>query len=135
MNRTHIAIAAMLAGALTAAPALAQTGTTPSSQGNPMQSSMSSKTGSAVSLSAVSNPATTIANAAVDDSTGQQVGQVQKVKTNSKGKPTAVEVSLTSGAKTVSIRASKLKFDQSSNLLKADMSYSQIQALPAVQNP
>jgi hypothetical protein len=93
----------------------------------------------AVALSAVNNPKTTLASAVVQDASGRQVGQVQAVKTNSSGQPVSVDVGLTSTAgtsKTVAIRASKLRYSPSNNLLMTtDLTASQIEAMPAVNNP
>ena len=86
-------------------------------------------------LSQVSDPSTTLASATVQDSSGQSVGQVQSVKTTTAGKASSVAVTLTSSNKTVSIRASRLRYDPSSKTLKASLTSSQISSLPATQSP
>jgi hypothetical protein len=86
----------------------------------------------------VSSPKTALASATVQDSSGQPVGQVQSVKTTSGGKASTVAVSVTpttgGAAKIVSIKASRLRYDPSGNILKASLSSSEINALPATQN-
>jgi hypothetical protein len=85
----------------------------------------------------VTSPETTLASATVQDSSGQSVGQVRSVKTSG-GKASSIAVSL-SGAggagKVVSIKASKLRYDPSGNTLQASLSSTEINALPATQNP
>jgi hypothetical protein len=101
------------------------------------QSSMSNPA-STQPASDVASPKTTLASATVQDSSGQSVGQVQSVKTTASGKTSSVAVSLTSAsgaAKVVSIRASKLRFDPSGNTLKASLTSSEINALPATESP
>lgn len=85
-----------------------------------------------VSLTALTNPPQTLANASVETSTGQAVGAVQKVVTGSDGKAQAVDVALLGAqSKIVSIDAAQLAYDQSRNVVVAQLSADQIQALPA----
>jgi hypothetical protein len=84
-------------------------------------------------LSKVKNAKTILASASVQDSTGNPIGQVTSVHTTKRGTPTTIDVMLqtSSGqAKTVAIKASRLEYDQSSNTLKADLTSSEVQALP-----
>ncbi len=162
MTITHTMIGATAVAALmlAAAPGFAQTQTSPSSpppydtahgaqstpaspgqmqQGNMPSgttgSSMSSSaTGTAtmVPLSQVQNPATTLASAQVQDSSGQTVGQVQNVQTTSSGTVSKINVTLSSGShagKTVIIPARDLRFDQGGNILKARLTQSEIEKL------
>ena len=85
-----------------------------------------------VALSAITNPPQTLANASVETAQGQAVGAVQKVVTGSDGKTQALDVSLLgSSSKIVSIDAAQLSYDQSRNVVVAQLSADQIQALPA----
>jgi hypothetical protein len=85
-----------------------------------------------VSLTALTNPPQTLANASVETSTGQAVGAVQKVVTGSDGKAQMIDVALLGAqSKIVSIDAAQLAYDQSRNVVVAQLSADQIQALPA----
>jgi hypothetical protein len=85
-----------------------------------------------VALSAIENPPQTLANASVESSNGQAVGAVQRVVTGSDGKTQAVDVALLGAqGKIVAIDAQKLSYDQSRNVVVAQLSADQIQALPA----
>jgi hypothetical protein len=85
-----------------------------------------------VALSAIANPPQTLANASVETAQGQAVGAVQKVVTGSDGKTQALDVSLLgSSSKIVSIDAAQLSYDQTRNVVIAQLSADQIQALPA----
>ncbi|HWA90954.1 MAG TPA: hypothetical protein VG889_13015 [Rhizomicrobium sp.] len=84
-----------------------------------------------VSLAQISNPPQTLANASVETSNGQAVGAVQKVVTDGGGKATSVDVALLGPqSKIVAIDANQLAFDQSRNVVVAQLSADQIQALP-----
>jgi hypothetical protein len=85
-----------------------------------------------VSLNTLDNPQQKLTNATVDDSRGATIGTVTNVQTASSGKVQKVEVSLTSGNKTVAIPARDLRFDSSSNTLNARMTRLQIENLPSV---
>jgi hypothetical protein len=104
----------------------------PSQMSSPSSSTMNANAGEP--LSHVKDAKTTLASATVQDSTGQPVGQVADVHTSKHGTPTTIDVSLQSNAsgqaKTVAIKASKLRYDQSSNTLKADLTATDIQSLP-----
>jgi len=95
-------------------------------------SSSATNTASTVPLSQVQNPSTALASAQVQDSAGQNVGQVQKVETGASGKVSKVDVTLstsTASGKTVAIPAHDLRFDQSGNILKARLTQSEIEKL------
>lgn len=89
-------------------------------------------------LNTVSNPSSALASAMVQDATGQPVGQVKTVHTSSAGTARSVAVSLTSGdnsGKVVTIKADKLMFDPSSNVLKSSLTLQEIDQLPTTQSP
>ncbi len=84
------------------------------------------------------NASTALASATVQDATGQPVGQVKSVKTSSGGTADSVAVSLTSGdnsGKVVNIKADKLTFDPSSNVVKSTLTIQEIDQLPTQQSP
>lgn len=84
-----------------------------------------------VALSAIANPPQTLANASVETSTGQAIGAVQKVVTDGNGKAQTVDVALLGPqSKIVAIDAAQLTYDQSRNVVVAQLSADQIQALP-----
>ena len=85
-----------------------------------------------VALSAIANPPQTLANASVETSSGQAVGAVQKVVTGTDGKAQSLDVALLGAqSKIVAIDAAQLSYDQSRNVVVAQFSADQIQALPA----
>ncbi len=85
-----------------------------------------------VSLAQIANPPQTLVNASVETNNGQAVGAVQKVVTGNDGKAQAVDVALLGAqSKIVSIDANQLSYDQSRNVVVAQLSADQIQALPA----
>ncbi len=85
-----------------------------------------------VSLTALTNPPQTLAKCQRRDLDGQAVGAVQKVVTGSDGKAQTVDVALLGAqSKIVSIDATQLAYDQSRNVVVAQLSADQIQALPA----
>jgi len=85
-----------------------------------------------VALTQIANPPQTLINASVETNNGQAVGAVQKVVTGSDGKAQAVDVALLgASSKIVSIDATQLSYDQSRNVVVAQLSADQIQALPA----
>jgi hypothetical protein len=90
-----------------------------------------------VALTRISNPRQTLSSVTVQDSSGQTVGMVQAVETAPSGKPKAVDITLASGSggKIVRIKASKLRYQSSSNLLQAKLTQPQIDALPTLNNP
>ena len=138
----HGSLAALAAATLLAVtPALGQTQTqyTPPAhtyQNNTGAMQTNGTQGAATEpLSNVQNAKTTLASAAVKDSSGQQVGQVSNVHTGTTGKPTKIDITLTSGnggqSKTVSVKASQLKYDQNSNTLITNLSANALQSMPA----
>lgn len=87
---------------------------------------------STVSLAQIANPPQTLMNASVETVNGQAVGAVQKVVTDGSGKAQAVTVALLGAqSKIVSLEANQVKYDQSRNVVVAQLSADQIQALPA----
>lgn len=123
-------------------PADQNTGTT-GQQGQqqmntPQSSSQNATTMSASAgepLSKVKDAKTTLASATVQDSSGQQIGQVANVHTTKHGTATTIDVTLQSSGgtqpKTVAIKASKLRYDESSKTLKSDLTSSELQSLPS----
>ena len=84
-----------------------------------------------VSLTDVANPPQTLANASVETSNGQAVGAVQKVILDASGKAQTVVVALLGKvSRLVAIAANQLTFDQSRDVLIAQLSADQIQNLP-----
>lgn len=86
----------------------------------------------------VKDPATTLASAIVEDSSGDTVGQVKSVNTTADGKASAVNVSLSAAngpGRVVSIGANSLMYDSDSKRLKASLTQSQIESLPPTQSP
>jgi hypothetical protein len=107
----------------------------PSSQqqtGSPPSAAMSANAGEP--LTKVKDAKTTLASASVQDSSGQQIGQVATVHTTKRGTPTKIDVTLQTSSgqsKTVAIEASKFHYDQSSNTLKTDLTASEVQSMPS----
>jgi hypothetical protein len=82
-------------------------------------------------LDSISNPPQTLANASVETTSGQAVGAVQRVITDASGKAKTVVVALLGKAsRLVAIAANQLSFDQSRNVVIAQLSEEQIQSLP-----
>jgi len=141
------AAAAVLAGTLmSGGSALAQSSgagqmgqsAPPQSQMNSPMSTSASRIKSGEPLSQVQNAKQTLSSATLQDSSGQQVGTVSNVATNASGKPTAVDVSITTSVgqpKTVTIKATQLKYDASSNTLMTPMTADEISQLPAASAP
>ena len=94
--------------------------------------------GKGESLSDIQNAKTTLSSAQVQDSSGQQVGQVASVHTSHDGKPTKVDITLSSSgggqAKTISVNADQLKYDSSNNTLITNASLNDLQAMPAASS-
>jgi hypothetical protein len=89
------------------------------------------QTASAMPLDSISNPPQTLANASVETSNGQAVGAVQRVITDAAGKAKTVVVALLGKAsRLVAIAANQLTFDQSRNVVVAQLSADQIDSLP-----
>ncbi|MBV9992295.1 MAG: hypothetical protein JOZ72_13505 [Alphaproteobacteria bacterium] len=87
---------------------------------------------STVTLAQIANPPQTLVNASVETNNGQAVGAVQKVVTGTDGKAQALDVALLGAqSKIVAIDANQLSYDQSRNVVVAQLSADQIQALPA----
>jgi hypothetical protein len=85
----------------------------------------------AVSLAQVANPPQTLANASVETMNGQAVGAVQKVVTDDSGKAQTLDIALLGPqSKIVAINAAQLSYDQSRNVVVAQLSADQIQAMP-----
>jgi hypothetical protein len=90
------------------------------------------------SLNSVQNAKTTLASAQVQDSNGQQVGQVSTVHTSTSGKPTKIDITLSSNngnpAKTVAVNASQLRYDPNSNTLITNLTATDLQSMPAASS-
>jgi hypothetical protein len=110
-----------------------QTSTAPNAMAsNTTAATQPTVAGGTVALSAIANPPQTLANASVETSSGQAVGAVQKVVTGADGKAQALDVALLGAqSKIVAIDAAQLSYDQSRNVVIAQLSTEQIQALPA----
>lgn len=147
----HGSLAALAAAAiLTVTPALAgnqYTAPAQTEQNGTGTMGSSSTTGSngnmtqgaaTESLNDVQNAKTMLASAQVKDSSGQQVGQVSTVHTGNTGKPTKIDITLTSSngsqAKTVAVKASELKYDQNNNTLITNLSTSDLEAMPSASS-
>jgi hypothetical protein len=72
-----------------------------------------------------------LSTASVHSSAGAMVGNVQKVLTGSDGKPSMVNVALSSNQKIVAISADELNYDAARNVLVATLTTEQIMSLPA----
>lgn len=103
--------------------------TTATTEGSPAAVPAASGT---VALTQIANPPQTLVNASVETNNGQAVGAVQKVVTGNDGKAQSVDIALLGAqSKIVSIDANQLSYDQSRNVVVAQLSADQIQALPA----
>jgi len=85
----------------------------------------------AIALSKVSNPVSTLANAKVDDQHGNAIGPVKSVITGKSGAPTAIHVDV--DGRTVSMTARNFTYVKDRNILLTRMSKAQIEKLPAVK--
>jgi len=87
-------------------------------------------------LTDVKNAKQTLASASVQDSSGQPVGTVTTVHTDSAGQPTKIDLSLTANgqSKTISVQADQLKYDPSSNTIQAQMTADQLSQQPAASS-
>ncbi|HWA02609.1 MAG TPA: hypothetical protein VG819_03675 [Rhizomicrobium sp.] len=86
----------------------------------------------ATPVTSLANPPQALANASVETSNGQAVGAVQRVIVDASGKAKAVVVSLLGKMnKLVEIAANELTFDESRNVVVAQLDAEQIDALPA----
>jgi hypothetical protein len=83
-----------------------------------------------IALNSLPNPSTTLATANVADAKGTMVGAVQKIILDSGGKPQTVEVALLGSNAVVAIAASQFNYDQSHNVLTAQLDARQIAAAP-----
>ena len=120
------------AAASSAAASNTNTGATMGSNPAAQMTGATNMPAGTVALSAIANPPQTLANASVETAQGQAVGAVQKGVTGSDGKTQALDVSLLgSSSKIVSIDAAQLSYDQTRNVVVAQLSADQIQALPA----
>jgi hypothetical protein len=73
----------------------------------------------------------TLSTASVQSSGGATVGNVQKILTSPDGKPSMVNVALSSNQKIVAISADELSYDAAKNVLVATLTTEQIMSLPA----
>jgi hypothetical protein len=89
------------------------------------------QTASGTPVDSLSNPPQALANASVETSNGQAVGAVQRVIMDASGRAKSVVVSLLGKMnKLVEIAANQLSFDESRNVVVAQMDADQINALP-----
>ncbi len=94
--------------------------------------SQSASNAGPVSLDRIANPPETLANASGETSNGQAIGAVQKVAVGSDGKAQTVDIALLGKqSKTVTVDASQLTYDQSRNVVVAQLSADKMQAMPA----
>jgi hypothetical protein len=108
----------------TAAPQMAAQAT---DSGQPMTQAASAT----MPLNAVANPPQTLANASVESNSGQAIGAVQKVILDASGKAQTIVVALLGKtSRLVAIAANQLSFDQSRDVVVAQLSADQIQNLP-----
>ena len=88
-----------------------------------------------MSLSAVADPKDTLTKAKVVDAKGNEIGSVDDVMFDKKGKPASLRVDvggfLGVGDKDVAMKASALKFDPDRKVLVTSMTKDQIKKLPA----
>ena len=83
-----------------------------------------------IALNSLPNPPTTLATAKVVDAKGMPVGGVEKVVMDASGKPAIVDVALLGTGAVVAIDAGKFNYDQSHNLLTAQLDAKEIAAAP-----
>ena len=121
-----------------------QTGATASAEGSasantgtdntPGRQAMNNTGGAAAGqtpVDSLANPPQALANASVETSNGQAIGAVQRVITDASGKAKSVVVSLLGRVnKLVEIAANELSFDESRNVVVAQLSADGINALP-----
>jgi len=106
---------------------------TPGTMPSDTSPSMKPAKASTVPLSTLSDAKSKIISASVEDSSGAQVGTVKSVKTSTSGKTSEVDVTLsgaTDNGKVVRIKASKLRYEESGNLLTTTLTKSEIDKLP-----
>jgi hypothetical protein len=82
-------------------------------------------------LSSLTAMPSAIGTATVQCNSGAVVGSVQKILTGTDGKPSMVNVALTSNKKIVAISANELNYDAAHNILVASLTAEQIMSLPA----
>jgi hypothetical protein len=104
---------------------------TPATDQTAMNNQPAQTTAAMMPVDSVQNSPQTLANASVETSTGQAVGAVQRVILDASGKAQTIVVALLGKAsRMVAIAANQLTFDQSRNVVVAQMSADQIQSLP-----
>jgi hypothetical protein len=139
---TGTAAAALL---LVETSAFAQMGPA-SGYGNSQQSTMGSApyaTPSSPSMAGPQIPLTDVsdtnqlASASVKDAYGQKVGQVRAVKKSASGRPTSLDIALTTATaqgKVVNVKASNLKFDPANKIVIAQLSSSELDTMPSASS-
>ncbi|HEY2886876.1 MAG TPA: hypothetical protein VGJ08_16830 [Rhizomicrobium sp.] len=75
-----------------------------------------------------------LSTASVQSSAGATVGNVQKILTGADGKPSMVNVALSSNQKIVAISADELNYDAAKNILVSTLTTEQIMSLPAASS-
>jgi len=94
--------------------------------------SVTQSTAASKPVDTLANPPQALANASVETNSGQAVGAVQRVITDASGKAKTVIVALLGNVnKLVAIAANELSFDETRNVVVAQMSADQINSLPA----
>lgn len=123
----------------TTAPQSAQTSTTQPEQATTAQpgEAGANQAGAGLSVASVQNPRDTLAAATVRDSSGQIVGQVQGVDMSPTGQAKSVVVALNTPAthgKNVVLPAAQLNYNPTDKGVTAELTRSEIEALPSAQN-
>jgi len=80
-------------------------------------------------LSQVNEPSEPLSGARVTDCDGKAIGAVQKVEFRD-GMPDRLDIALLGSEKTVTLDASTIRYDASTNVLTASQSAGQLLALP-----
>ena len=104
------------------------------SAGQSTAAASTSMTAAGAPLTSLTAMPAAIASATVQSNSGAVVGSVQKVLTGTDGKPSMVNVALTSNKKIVAISADELNYDASRNVLVASLTAEQIMSLPATSS-
>ena len=126
--------------ATTTSPSSAQpspSGPATAAPSNPPQMSQPSATADTKPLTNVPNAERKLVSAKVQDMLGRPIGQVQSVGTGPNGKLTSVQVALNTpnqAGKTVQFPADKLRYDARSGVVVAQVTQTEIDAMPATSS-
>jgi hypothetical protein len=107
---------------------------TPAPSNAPQVSQPAAATGDTKPLTSVQNAEHKLASANVQDMLGRPIGRVQSVRTDTSGTPTSVKVALntqTEAGKIVQLPASQLRYDTHSGAVVAQLTQTEIDAIPA----